>query len=154
MLLKILSMFDSKNLTYILTMLEAIEKIKLYTKEFNDEESFYFANKQLNFNAVVNLLIVCGEENKKIDKRLKTSKEINWQNVSVMRDKISHDYRGIDESIVWDIVQNYLPKLKKALIEMIPKVENYQLYIKEALKSNYYQEIEYLKAIFKTGKVK
>lgn len=147
-------MFDSKNLTYILTMLEAIEKIKLYTKEFNDEESFYFANKQLNFNAVVNLLIVCGEENKKIDKRLKTSKEINWQNVSAMRDKISHDYRGIDESIVWDIVQNYLPKLKKALIEMIPKVENYQLYIKEALKSNYYQEIEYLKAIFKTGKVK
>ena len=147
-------MFDSKNLTYILTMLEAIEKIKLYTKEFNDEESFYFANKQLNFNAAVNLLIVCGEENKKIDKRLKTSKEINWQNVSAMRDKISHDYRGIDESIVWDIVQNYLPKLKKALTEMIPKVENYQLYIKEALKSNYYQEIEYLKAIFKTGKVK
>ena len=154
MLLKILSMFDSKNLTYILTMLEAIEKIKLYTKEFNNEESFYFANKQLNFNAVVNLLIVCGEENKKIDKRLKTSKEINWQNVSVMRDKISHDYRGIDESIVWDIVQNYLPKLKKALIEMIPKVENYQLYINEALKSNYYQEIEYLKTIFKTDKDK
>ena len=147
-------MFDSKNLTYILTMLEAIEKIKLYTKEFNDEESFYFANKQLNFNAVVNLLIVCGEENKKIDKRLKTSKEINWQNVSAMRDKISHDYRGIDESIVWDIVQNYLPKLKKALIKMIPKVENYKLYIKEALKSNYYQEIGYLKTIFKTDKDK
>ena len=147
-------MFDSKNLTYILTMLEAIEKIKLYTKEFNDEESFYFANKQLNFNAVVNLLIVCGEENKKIDKKLKTAKEINWQNVSAMRDKISHNYRGIDESIVWDIVQNYLPKLKKVLIKMIPKVENHQLYIKEAVKSDYYQEIGYLKTIFKTDKNK
>ncbi len=147
-------MFDPKNLTYILTMLEAIEKIMLYTEEFNDEESFYFANKQLNFNAVVNLPIVCGEENKKIDKRLKTSKEINWQNISAMRDKISHNYRGIDESIVWDIVQNYLPKLKKALIEMVPKVENYQLYIKEALKSDYYQEIDYLKTIFKMDKDK
>ncbi len=147
-------MFDPKNLTYILTMLEAIEKIMLYTEEFNDEESFYFANKQLNFNAVVNLPIVCSEENKKIDKRLKTSKEINWQNISAMRDKISQDYRGIDESIVWDIVQNYLPKLKKALIEMVPKVENYQLYIKEALKSDYYQEIDYLKTIFKMDKDK
>ncbi len=143
-------MFDPKNLTYILTMLEAIEKIMLYTEEFNDEESFYFANKQLNFNAVVNLLIVCGEENKKIDKRLKTSKEINWQNISAMRDMILHDYRGIDESIVWDIVQNYL----QALIDMIPKVENYQLYIKEALKSDYYQEIDYLKTIFKMDRDK
>ena len=134
-------MFDPKNLTYILTMLEAIEKINLYVEEFNDEESFYFANKQLNFNATVNLLIACGEENKKIDKGLKTSKIINWQNLSAMRDKISHDYRGIDESIVWDIVQNYLPGLKEALLQMIPKIENYRFYIEEALKSNYYREI-------------
>ena len=134
-------MFDPKNLTYILTMLEAIEKINLYVEEFNDEESFYFANKQLNFNATVNLLIACGEENKKIDKGLKTSKIINWQNLSAMRDKISHDYSGIDESIVWDIVQNYLPGLKEALLQMIPKIENYRFYIEEALKSDYYQEI-------------
>lgn len=50
-------MYNSKNLTYILTILEAIEKISYYSKEFKDEEEFYFANKQLNFNATVNLLI-------------------------------------------------------------------------------------------------
>ena len=70
-------MFSSKNLTYILTILEAIEKIFYYSKEFKDEEEFYFANKQLNFNASVNLLIAIGEENKKIDKELKTSNKIN-----------------------------------------------------------------------------
>lgn len=44
-------MFDSKNVLYILTMLEAIEKIFIYSADFEDEEKFYLANKQLNFNA-------------------------------------------------------------------------------------------------------
>ena len=70
-------MFDSKNILYILTMLEAIEKIFIYSADFEDEEKFYFANKQLNFNASVNLLIAIGEENKKINEELKTSNKIN-----------------------------------------------------------------------------
>ena len=64
-------MFDSKNVLYILTMLEAIEKIFIYSADFEDEEEFYFANKQLNFNASVNLLIAIGEENKKINEELR-----------------------------------------------------------------------------------
>ena len=137
-------MFDVKNLTYILTMLEAIEKIFIYSNDFEDEEDFYHANKQLNFNASVNLLIAIGEENKKIDENLKISKKINWKNISALRDKISHNYRGIDEYIVWDIIQNYLPKLKNTLIEMLPKIENFKIYIKEALKSEYYEDLKYL----------
>ena len=58
-------MFDSRNMLYILTILEAIEKISLYCDAFEDEEQFYQANNQLNFNATVNLLIAIGEENKK-----------------------------------------------------------------------------------------
>ena len=104
-------MFDSKNITYILTMLEAIEKITFYSQDFKDEEEFYFANKQLNFNAVVNLLIAIGEENKKIANELKIYDLVNWKNISAMRDKISHNYRDIDESMVWDIIHNHLQNL-------------------------------------------
>lgn len=142
---RILSMYSSKNITYVLTILEAIEKIFYYSKDFENEEEFFHANKQLNFNATVNLLIAIGEENKKIDDALKSSDGISWKNISAMRDKISHNYRGIDESMVWDIIQNYLPNLKKLLIEMLPKIENHQIYIKEALKSEYYEDLAYLK---------
>lgn len=137
-------MFSSKNITYILTILEAIEKIFYYSKDFKDEEEFFYANKQLNFNATVNLLIAIGEENKKIDDALKSSDVISWKNISAMRDKISHNYRGIDESMVWDIVQNYLPILKKLFIEMLPKIQNHQTYVEEALKSEYYEDLHYL----------
>ncbi len=66
-------MFSDKNLAYVLTILEAIEKIVLYTKSFESPEEFYEANDQLNFNATYNLLIVIGEESKKIDPALKKS---------------------------------------------------------------------------------
>jgi len=137
-------MFDSKNILYILTMLEAIEKIVIYSSDFINEEAFYFANKQLNFNATVNLLIAIGEENKKIDDGLKCSDKINWKNISAMRDKIAHNYRDIDESMVWEILTDYLPILKELLIEMLPKVEDSKLYIEEALKTSYYEELHYL----------
>lgn len=140
-------MFSSKNITYILTILEAIEKIFYYSKDFKDEEEFFYANKQLNFNATVNLLIAIGEENKKIDDALKSSDALSWKNISAMRDKISHNYRGIDESMVWDIVQNYLPTLKKLLIEMLPKIQNHQTYVEEALKNEYYEDLHYLMEI-------
>jgi uncharacterized protein with HEPN domain len=125
-------------------MLEAIEKITFYSKDFKDEEEFYFANKQLNFNAVVNLLIAIGEENKKIDDGLKISDLVNWKNISAMRDKISHNYRGIDESMVWDIIHNHLQNLKIALIDMLPKIEDHKLYIQESLKTYYYEDLGYL----------
>ncbi|MEA1920037.1 MAG: HepT-like ribonuclease domain-containing protein [Campylobacterota bacterium] len=140
-------MFSSRNLIHILTILEAIEKIDFYTKEFEDEEHFYYANKQLNFNATLNLLIAIGEENKKIDDGLKTSSLVHWKNVSALRDKISHNYRGIDEGIIWDSVQNYLPSLKSALIEMIPRIENFESILDEALASQYYEDLNYLKRV-------
>jgi len=141
-------MFDSKNMLYILTILEAIEKIALYSGKFEDEESFYSADKQLYFNATVNLLIAIGEENKKIDEKLKISTVINWKNLSAMRDKISHDYRGVDEGIVWSVIQEYLPKLKIALVEMIPQVHNHRIFLDEALKSPYYDDLKYLSRVF------
>ena len=141
---EILYMYNSNNITYILTMLEAIEKITFYSQEFKDEEEFYFSNKQLNFNAVVNLLIAIGEENKKINNELKISNLVNWKSISAMRDKISHNYRGIDESMVWDIIHNHLQNLKIALIDMLPKIENHKLYIEEALKTYYYEDLGYL----------
>ena len=38
-------MFDSKNILYILIMLESIEKIFIYSSDFEDDEKLYFANK-------------------------------------------------------------------------------------------------------------
>jgi len=55
-------MYDSKNFIYIMTVLECIEKIFLYTQDFDDPDEFFEANDQMHFNASQILLLVIGEE--------------------------------------------------------------------------------------------
>jgi len=140
-------MYNEDNLVYIFTILEAIEKIELYSKDFKDDESFYFANEQMNFNAVVGLLIAIGEENKKITEDIKNNHKFNWSDVSKMRDKISHNYRGINPFMVWDIIQNSLKSYKQLLIQILPKVKGFSSGLDEVLNSSFYNHIGYLKEI-------
>jgi uncharacterized protein with HEPN domain len=42
-----------------------------------------------------------------------------------MRDKISHNDRGVSPYRVWDIIKNSLPEYKNLLIKILPKVEDF-----------------------------
>lgn len=138
-------MYSDTNLIYIFTILEAIEKINLYTQEFEEDETFYYANNQMNFNAVVSLLIAIGEENKKIDSHIKNDFEFSWNDISKMRDKIPHNYRGVNPYMVWDIIQNPLQEYREILISVLPKVNDYKEALDDALKSEFYIHLVYLK---------
>ncbi len=138
-------MYRDNNLIYIFTILESIEKIDLYTKDLADDEEFYYANNQMNFNAVVSLLIAIGEENKKIDQQIKDDYTFNWNDISKMRDKISHNYRGINPYMVWDIIKNSFGEYQNILREILPNIDQYEEALDDALDSNFYSHLEYLK---------
>lgn len=140
-------MYSDNNLIYLFTILEAIEKINLYTEDINDDEEFYYANNQMNFNAVVNLLIAIGEENKKIDQKIKNDHPFNWNDISKMRDKISHNYRGINPYMVWDIIQNSIPNYKELLLNILPKVDEFKEALNDSLDSKFYMHLGYLRNI-------
>lgn len=139
-------MFSENNLLYILTILEAIEKIKIYTAKYDKANDFMWDDHQRNFNASVNLLIAIGEESKKIDNNLKTKYPgINWKAIAGMRDKLAHDYRGIDPEITWEIIKNNLDDLKDTLVEILKGIDSDNEVLLEALKSEYYKHLDYLK---------
>lgn len=138
-------MYSDNNLIYIFTILESIEKINLYTKDLTDDEEFYYANNQMNFNAVVSLLIAIGEENKKIDQQIKDNYTFNWNDISKMRDKISHNYRGINPYMVWDIIKNSLGEYQNILKGILPNIDQFEEALGDALNSNFYTHLEYLK---------
>ncbi|NOX47186.1 MAG: hypothetical protein GXO89_09440 [Chlorobi bacterium] len=60
-------MYSDKNLVFVLTILEAIEKIYIYSKDYDNAHDFWQSNNQMNYNASTSLLIAIGEETKKID---------------------------------------------------------------------------------------
>jgi uncharacterized protein with HEPN domain len=136
-------MFD-KNLLYIFTMLECIEKCWIYTKEFDSAYEFLWANEQKELNAVISMFIAIGEESKKIDTELKNSVSttLKWSQIAGIRDKISHDYRGVDEDVLWTIVHNDLYELKSALLKMIAIIDLDEELIQKFLNSPYYKHIE------------
>jgi len=138
-------MYEKKNLTYILTILEAIEKIFIYIKDIDNADKFYTTNEQLYFNATQILLLVIGEESKKIDSNLKNKfQQIPWHLVAGFRNRIAHDYRSIDPNISFDIIQNYLPELKKVLIQMISKIEYENGFLEKIVQTDYYRHLKYL----------
>ena len=53
-----------------------------------------------------------------IDLKLKWQ-EIPWKNIAGMRDKLIHDYFGINYSIVWDVIKNKIPAIKIAVLEIL-----------------------------------
>jgi len=143
---KILYMYSEKNLIYIFTMLECIEKTWIYTNKFTNPSDLIYSNEQIELNATISLFIAIGEESKKIEQSLKDSIQcdFSWKNIAGLRDKISHDYRGVDTDILWSVIYKDLPKLKTALVEMTDKINPPKELLKEFLSTPHYRHLQYL----------
>jgi uncharacterized protein with HEPN domain len=123
------------DLLYLLNILEYIGKIWKYTEETNSAEELFELNDQLNLNASLTLLANIGENVSKMSQNLKRKySKIEWKGIKEFRNRIVHDYVGIDLAIVYEIITNDLKILK-------PEIENI---IKENLKQNIFdiEEIE------------
>jgi len=63
---------------------------------------------------------VIGEAVKKLSSELKKGHpEIPWKDVAGMRDKLIHDYFGVDLDAVWDTAEKDIPQLKNKITAII-----------------------------------
>ena len=70
--------------------------------------------------AVVRSLEIIGEATKKIPADFKYKyNSIEWRHMAGMRDRLIHDYLGVDYSIVWDVMQNKIPDLYAEIMEVL-----------------------------------
>lgn len=62
--------------------------------------------------AIIRSLEIIGEATKKIPADFKVKWNlIQWKNMAGMRDRLIHDYFGVNYSIVWDVFKNKIPEL-------------------------------------------
>lgn len=67
-------------------------------------------------DAVVRNLEIIGEAAKKVSEEFKSKyPDIEWKRIGGMRDKMIHEYFGINFELVWDVVDKKLPSLKKKI---------------------------------------
>lgn len=94
-------------------MLESVNKIRKYTigKDFDG-----FVEDEKTVDAVIRNFEIIGEAANRIDPDFQTrNAEIEWRRIRGFRNRIVHDYFGIDYEIVWSIIKNDLDNLADQL---------------------------------------
>ena len=74
--------------------------------------------------AVTRSLSIIGEATKKIPGDVKYAwQSISWREMAGMRDKLVHDYMGVNYFIVWDVAKNIIPTLT---VQIQTIIDSYQ----------------------------
>jgi uncharacterized protein with HEPN domain len=94
-------------------MLDSIYKIERYIGIMMKDDFFKDEKTQ---DAVIRNLEIIGEASKNISSDYKNKYNmINWHEIAGLRNRVIHDYFGVDIKIIWEIVKNDIPVLKKQL---------------------------------------
>jgi len=111
-----------ENRTYLM-YLEDIQTAMSRIAEYIVGIDFYkFKRDYKTVDAVIRNFEVIGEASKNLPIEIKEKyNEIPWAEMYLLRNKVSHEYFGIDYEIIWDVALNYLPKNKIQIDLIIEK---------------------------------
>jgi uncharacterized protein with HEPN domain len=92
---------------------QAAHKITSYCSNMNFDD---FMMNEMAKDAVIRNFEVIGEAAKNISAETKAlNPGIAWKLMSNFRNRLIHEYFGVDFGMVWDIIQNDLPVLRSKL---------------------------------------
>lgn len=106
--------------------LEDMERAMLRVQEYISDlffEDFEADNKTTD--AVIRNFEIIGEAAKNVSADLKQRyPEVPWQEMYVLRNRVSHEYFGVDYEIIWRIANHYLPANLGDIQKIIAREKN------------------------------
>jgi uncharacterized protein with HEPN domain len=106
---------------YLEDIQTAMSRIAEYLQEYDFEQ---FKRDYKTVDAVIRNFEIIGEASKKLDEKLKERyPDVPWEEMYYLRNRVSHEYFGVDYEIIWDVAVNHLPG-NKIQIDRILEVEN------------------------------
>ena len=105
---------------YLRHILDSITRIENYLREV--DESIFMSSDLLQ-DGVIRQIQIIGEASKRISPDLRTRYQlIPWQDMAGMRNKLVHDYFGVDAGLVWITATEDLPALKELITQVISEL--------------------------------
>jgi len=97
------------DIAYIEHILLSISKIDAFTVSMTRSD---FEQNEMVQDAVIRNIEIIGEVSKRVSNDLKTTYfDVPWREVAGMRDKLIHDYMGVDVDVVWKTIKVDIPQL-------------------------------------------
>ncbi len=98
---------------YISDILEAINAIECYLVGIDFS---IFTSDRKTYSATIRELEIIGEASAQLPDEFKNSyTEVPWRLMKDFRNVLSHHYFGVNYEIVWDLIHNQLPTIKKKI---------------------------------------
>lgn len=108
---------SARDIDYLADIQKAISKINRYTSNMQSLSDFVV--DELVQDAVLRNIAIIGEAVKKLDKSLTTlHPDVPWGNIAGMRNRLVHDYNGVNLSHVWNTVKKVLPGFSGKIAEI------------------------------------
>ncbi len=114
----------NKEYTSLIKMIEYINKTNKYTEGYSFEQ---FCSDEKTIDATVFAISQIGELVKNISKEtMKKYPFIEWNMIKGLRNRIVHDYEGINLNGIWYVLNNDVTQLKEDIQNIIneEKLEN------------------------------
>ena len=101
---------------YVDDILECLERIEEYVEGWDVDD--FEGNFQLQ-DSVIRRLEIIGEAAKNMPEEIKQKhSKIPWKKIAGTRDVLIHAYFGIDLGMIWKVVKDDLPILKKEILKL------------------------------------
>ena len=103
-------------------MLEFAERVLAYTSEMDQAA---FVADSLTYDATLRNMELIGEAATHIPNEIRDKyPEIQWRSIVATRNRLAHGYLGLDDDVIWDIIQSDITELLPALRSLLNKSNN------------------------------
>jgi uncharacterized protein with HEPN domain len=99
---------DRSDKLYLEDLLTAMNRIAEYIEGHNFNQ---FKKDYKTVDEIVRNFEIIGEASKNVSDAIKNQNpEIPWNEMYYLRNRVMHEYFGIDYEIIWDVAKNHLPE--------------------------------------------
>lgn len=106
---------------YLEDIVTAIDETAEFTQGLTFES---FSRDRKTINAAIRSLEVLGEAAKRIPESMRAmAPGVPWKYMAGMRDKLIHEYFGVDSEIVWTVIREELPPIRPEILKLMDLLE-------------------------------